>query len=73
MEITVVFHYTGRLYQPRVKSTIARDYYFTVGWTSVIVLMKIAWDVSTLAPSVAPTSVELNVAVTASGYMSKLR
>lgn len=73
MELTVVFLYTGKLYQPRVKSTIARGYYFIVGWISVIVLMKIAWDVSMLAPSVAPTSVELNVAVTASGCMSKLR
>lgn len=72
-EISVVFHHTGKLYQPRVRSTIARDYCFTVGWTSVTVLMKIAWGVSMLAQNVAPISVELNVAVTASGYMSRLR
>ena len=71
MKIIVVFHYTGKLYQPRVKSTIARDYYSTVGSTSVTVSTKIAWDASMLAPSVAPTSAELNVAVTASGCMSK--
>lgn len=45
----------------------------TVGWTCVTAWMKIAWAVSTPAPSVAPTSAARNVAVTASGSMSRSR
>lgn len=52
---------------------IAKDFYFIVGLISVTVLMKIALDVSMPVPNVVPTSVDLNVAVTANGCMSKLR